>query len=117
MIVVNWNGFMDGNKGSGVVEYKYKIVDSSGNIIVFWILVGNVMNIIYNGLVLMNNIKYFVIVRVVDVVGFNIDVIFDGIIVDIIYLVFIGKVRVIGEDDFINGILCVYILSVLLVIV
>lgn len=115
MIVVNWYGFIDGYKGSGILEYKYKVMDSSGSIIIFWILVGNLINIIYNGLILSNSIKYFVIVKVIDVVGLSVDVILDGFNVDIIYLVFIGKIIVIGKDDVFNGIFCVYILSILLV--
>ena len=34
MLVANWNGFTDGTKGSGIVEYRYKITDSRGTVIV-----------------------------------------------------------------------------------
>ena len=112
MIAVNWNGFTDGNKGSRVVEYKYKISDSSGNITVPWTSVGNVTNITHTGLALMNNVKYFATVKAVDTVGLNTDVTSDGITVDTTHPVFTGKVRVTGEDDFINGTPCVYISSV-----
>ena len=111
MIAANWNGFTDGNKGSGIVEYKYKISDSSGNIIVPWTSAGNATNITNNGLALTNNAKYFVTVKAVDAVGLNTDVTSDGITVDTTHPVFIGTVRVTGEDDFINGTPCVYIPS------
>ena len=112
MIAANWNGFTDGNKGSGVVEYKYKIADSSGNIIVPWTSAGNATNITHNGLALTNNAKYFVTVKAVDAVGLDTDVTCDGITVDTTHPVFTGKVRVTGQDDFINGTPCVYIPSV-----
>ncbi|KAL9987480.1 hypothetical protein ACROYT_G001793 [Oculina patagonica] len=112
MIAANWNGFTDGNKGSGVVEYKYKIADSSGNIIVPWTSAGNATNITHNGLALTNNAKYFVTVKAIDAVGLNTDVTTDGVTVDTTHPVFTGKVLVTGEDDFINGTACVYIPSV-----
>ena len=34
MLVANWNGFTDGTKGGGIVEYSYKITDSRGTVIV-----------------------------------------------------------------------------------
>ena len=111
MIAANWNGFADGNKGSGIVEYKYKIADSKGNIIVPWASAGNATNITHNGLALMNNAKYFVTIKAVDAVGLNTDVTSDGFIVDTTHPVFTGKVLVTGEDDFINGTPCVYIPS------
>ena len=112
MIAANWDGFTDGNKGSGIVEYKYKISDSSGNTTVPWTSVGNATNFTHNGLALTNNAKYFVTVKAVDAVGLNTDVTSDGITVDTTHPVFTGKVRVTGEDDFINGTPCVYISSV-----
>ena len=33
MIAANWKGFTDGSKGSGIVEYKYRITEASENII------------------------------------------------------------------------------------
>ena len=112
MIAANWNGFTDGNKGSGIAEYKYKISDRNGNIIVPWTSAGNATNITHNGLTLTNSAKYFVTVKAVDAVGLNTDVTSDGITVDTTHPVFTGKVKVTGEDDFINGTPCVYISSV-----
>ena len=112
MIAANWNGFTDGSKGSGVVEYQYKIADGSGNIIVPWTSAGNSTNITHDGLTLTNKAKYFVTVKAFDAVGLNTDVTTDGVTVDTTHPVFTGKVLVTGEDDFINGIPCVYIPSV-----
>ena len=36
MIAANWKGFTDGSKVSGIVEYKYRITEASGNIILPW---------------------------------------------------------------------------------
>ena len=111
VIAANWNGFTDGNKGSGIVEYKYKIADSKGNIIVSWTSAGNATKITHNGLALKNNTKYIVTVKATDAVGLNNDVTSDGVTVDATHPVFTGKVLVTGEDDFINGTPCVYIPS------
>ncbi|KAJ7389370.1 hypothetical protein OS493_032227, partial [Desmophyllum pertusum] len=112
MIAANWNGFTDGNKGSGIVEYKYKVTDNRENIIVPWTSAGNSSNITDSGLSLKNNTKYFVTVKAVDAVGLGTDVTTDGVTVDTTHPVFTGKVLVTGEDDFINGTPCVYIPSV-----
>ena len=112
MIAANWNGFTDGNKGSGIVEYKYKILDSSMNIIVPWTSAGSATNITHKGLTLKNGTKYFATVRAVDAVGLSTDVTTDGITVDTTHPVFTGKVIVTGESDSINGTPCVYISSV-----
>ena len=111
MIAANWNGFSDGIKGSGIVEYKYKVTDKSESIIVPWTSSGNATNITHNGLVLKNNTKYFVTVKAFDAVGLSTDVTTDGIIVDTTHPVFTGKVIVTGVDDVINGTPCVYIPS------
>ena len=111
MIAANWNGFKDGNKGSGIVEYKFKIAESSGNVIVPWTSTGNATNITRNGLALKNNTKYIVTIRAIDAVGLNTDVTSDGVTVDTTHPVFTGKVLVTGEDGFINGTPCVYIPS------
>ncbi|KAJ7365967.1 hypothetical protein OS493_002706 [Desmophyllum pertusum] len=112
MIAANWNGFTDGNKGSGIVEYKYKVTDNSGNIIVPWTSAGNATNITHSGLSLKNSTKYFVTVKAVDAVGLSVEITTDGFTVDTTHPVFTGKVLVTGEDDFINGTPCVYIPSV-----
>ena len=112
MIAANWHGFTDGNKGSGIVEYKYKVTDGSGNSVVSWTSAGNATNITHTGLTLGNNAKYFVTVKAIDAVGLNTDVTTDGVTVDTTHPVFTGKVKVTGEDDFINGTPCVYIPSV-----
>ncbi|KAL9987472.1 hypothetical protein ACROYT_G001785 [Oculina patagonica] len=112
MIAANWNGFTDGNTGSGIIEYKYQVKDSSENIIVPWTSVGNATNVKHNGLILLNYTKYFVTVKAIDAVGLSIDVTSDGIMMATTHPVFNGEIRVTGEDDFINGTPCVYIPSV-----
>ena len=112
MIAANWNSFTDGNKGSGIVEYKYRITEASGNIIVPWASAGKATNITHTGLALKNNTKYFVTVKAIDAVGLSTDITTDGVTVDTSHPVFTGKVVVTGEDDFINGTQCVYIPSI-----
>ena len=112
MIAANWNGFTDGNKGSGIVEYKYRITEASGNIILPWTSAGKATNITHTGLALRNNTKYFVTVKAIDAVGLSTDVTTDGVTVDTSHPVFTGKVVVTGEDDVINGTQCVYIPSI-----
>ena len=112
VIAANWHGFTDGSKGSGIVEYRCKITEDGGAIIVPWTSAGNATNITLNGLVLKNNTKYFVTVKAVDAVGLSTDITSDGVTVDTTHPVFTGKVIVTGEDDMINGTPCVYISSV-----
>ncbi|KAJ7365973.1 hypothetical protein OS493_002714 [Desmophyllum pertusum] len=83
MISANWNGFTDGNKGSGIVEYKYKVADENGGTILNWTSAGNATNITLNGLPLKNNTKYFIIVNAIDAVGLSTNVTSDGVLVDI----------------------------------
>ena len=112
MIAANWNGFTDGSKGSGIAEYKYKVTENGGSIIVPWTSAGNATNITHTGLALKNNTKYFVTVQAVDVVGLTTDVTTDGVIVDTSHPVFTGKIMVTGQNDVINGTPCVYIPSI-----
>ena len=112
LIAAHWKSFADGNKGSGIVEYKYRITDSSGRVVVSWTSVGNATNITHTKLMLGNNAKYFVTVRAIDAVGLTTDVTTDGVIVDTTHPVFTGQVKVTGEDDVINGTQCVYVPSV-----
>ena len=112
MIAANWHGFTDGYKGSGISEYKYKVMDSSGSTIIPWTSAGNSTNITHNGLTLRNSIKYFVIVKAIDAVGLSVDVTSDGFNVDTTHPVFTGKITVTGKDDVLNGTPCVYIPSI-----
>jgi len=112
MIAANWNEFTDGNKGSGIVEYKYMISDSNGNITVPWTSAGNATSMAHNGLTLKNNTMYFVTVKAIDAVGLSINVTGDGIKITSTHPVFTGRITVAGEEDFINGTPCVYIPSV-----
>ena len=112
MISANWNGFSDGSKGSGIVEYKYKVTENGGSITVPWTSAGNATNITHDGLALKNNTKYFVTVKAVDAVGISTEVTTDGVTVDTTHPVFTGKVKVTGEDDVINGTPCVYLPSI-----
>jgi len=112
MIAANWNGFTDGNTGSGIKEYKYQITDNNGGIVFSWTSTGNITNITHNGLALKNNTKYFVTVRAIDMVGLSTDVRTDGVIVDTTHPVFTGEVVVTGVEDVINGTACVYIPSI-----
>ncbi|XP_068693727.1 uncharacterized protein [Montipora foliosa] len=111
-IAANWNGFTDGSTGSGIMEYRYKVTDISGSIIVSWTSAGNATNVTHDGLALMNSTKYFVTVRAIDMVGLSTDVTSDGVTVDTTHPVFTGKVVVTGVEDNINGTPCVYIPSV-----
>ena len=111
IIAANWNGFSDGNKGSGILEYRYKITDVNGTTVVSWTTAGNATNITKTGLNLKHNMKYFVVVKAVDAVGLSTNVISDGVIVDTTHPVFSGKVIVTGKDDKINGTPCVYVPS------
>ena len=117
MIAANWNGFTDGNKGSGIMEYKYKVTDNHGSTVVPWTSAGNATNITFNGLLLQNNTKYFVTVKAVDAVGLTTDITSDGVAVDTTHPVFTGKVVVTGVVDIVNGTPCVYISSLSLVTV
>ncbi|KAL9987466.1 hypothetical protein ACROYT_G001779 [Oculina patagonica] len=112
MIAANWHGFTDGSKGSGIIEYKYQVKDSSGNVIVPWTSAGKGTHVTHNGLTLLNDTKYFVTVKAIDAVGLSIDVTSDGIKMTTNHPVFNGKIRVTGENDFINGTPCVYIPSI-----
>ena len=95
------------------MEYRCKVTEDGGGIIVPWTSAGNVTNITLNSrLVLKNNTKYFVTVKAVDAVGLSTDITTDGVTVDTTHPVFTGKVIVTGEDDVINGTPCVYISSV-----
>ena len=117
MIAANWNGFTDGNKGSGIMEYTYKVTDNHGSTVVPWTSAGNATNITFNGLLLQNNTKYFVTVKAVDAVGLTTDITSDGVAVDTTHPVFTGKVVVTGVVDLVNGTPCVYISSLSLVTV
>ena len=117
MIAANWNGFTDGNKGSGIMEYKYKVTDNHGSTVVPWTSAGNATNITLNGLLLQNNTKYFVTVKAVDAVGLTTDITSDGVAVDTTHPVFTGTVVVTGVVDLVNGTPCVYISSLSLVTV
>ena len=112
IIVVNWNGFTDGSTGSGIMEYRYKVTDNSGSIIVSWTSAGNATNVTHDGLALKNNTKYFATVRAIDMVGLSTDVTSDGVTVDTTHPVFTGEVVVTGVENIINGTPCVYIPSV-----
>ncbi|XP_078378028.1 uncharacterized protein LOC144661203 isoform X1 [Oculina patagonica] len=81
-IVANWNGFTDGKKGSGIVEYKYKITSENGSTILNWTLAGNATSVTQNGLPLKNNTKYFVTVEAIDAVGLSTNVTSDGVLID-----------------------------------
>ena len=117
MIAANWNGFTDGNKGSGIMEYKYTVTDNHGSTVVPWTSAGNATNITFNGLFLQNNTKYFVTVEAVDAVGLTTDITSDGVAVDTTHPVFTGKVLVTGVVDLVNGTPCVYISSLSLITV
>ncbi|XP_068740832.1 A disintegrin and metalloproteinase with thrombospondin motifs adt-1-like isoform X4 [Montipora capricornis] len=111
IIAANWNGFTDGSTGSGIMDYRYKVTDITGSIIVSWTSAGKSTNVTHDGLALKNN-KYFVTVRAIDMVGLSTDVTSDGVTVDTTHPVFTGEVVVTGVEDIINGIPCVYIPSV-----
>ena len=110
-ILANWNGFTDGAKGSGIVEYKYKITNSKGDVVVDWTSVGNSTSLKRSGMVLTSGEKYFVTVRAVDAVGWSVDEKSDGVTVDTTHPVFNGEIVVTGTKDVLNGKPCVYVPS------
>ena len=82
MLTANWNGFTDGNRGSGIKEYKYKITQENGNTILNWTSAGNATNFILSGQSLKGNLKYFVTISAIDAVGLSINATSDGVLVD-----------------------------------
>ena len=82
VLAANWNGFTDGNRGSGIIEYKYKITQENGVTILNWTSAGNTTNIIVSGQSLEGDSKYFVTVSAIDVVGLSASATSDGVLVD-----------------------------------
>ena len=81
MLVANWNGFTDGTKGSGIVEYRYKITDSRGTVIVPQKSSETAKSIIYTDLSLTIAEKYSVSVMAIDAVGLTAVAASNGVIV------------------------------------
>ena len=81
MLVANWNGFTDGTKGSGIVEYRYKITDSRGTVIVPQKSSETAKSIIYTDLSLTIAEKYSVSVIAIDAVGLTAVAASNGVIV------------------------------------
>ena len=81
MLVANWNGFTDGTKGGGIVEYRYKITDSRGTVIVPQTSSETAKSIIYTDLSLTNAEKYSVSVMAIDAVDLMAVAASNGVIV------------------------------------
>ena len=105
----NWDGFDDGQKGSGVAEYKYKLTDKNNKNIIAWTSAGLQTNVTVTGLNLVNGNKYFITVRAIDKVGHHKDVKSDGVSIDTSHPVYTGRISVQGESAQNNGVEVIYI--------
>ena len=108
----NWNGFSDGQKGSGIAEYRYKLTDKkSGRVITQWASSGLQTKATITGLNLANGNTYFITVRAVDKVGHHVEASSDGVFIDTTHPVYTGSISVQGETAQKNGETVVYIKS------
>ena len=105
----NWDGFDDGQKGSGLSEYKYKLRDKNDKDITSWASAGLQTKINITGLSLLNGNTYYLTVRAIDKVGNYQDVKSDGVFIDTSHPVYTGSISVQGEDAQKNGETVVYI--------
>ena len=105
----NWNGFDDGQKGSGLAEYRYKLTDRNNKDITSWASASLQTKITITGLNLVNHNTYFLRVRAVDKVGLHSDVKSDGVFIDTSHPVYTGSISVQGEIAQKNGETVVYI--------
>lgn len=105
----NWNGFDDGQKGSGIAEYKYKLTDKNNINITPWASAGLRTKVTVTGLNLVNGNTYFITVRAIDKVGHHKDVKSDGVTMDTSHPVYTGRISVQGESAENNGEEVVYI--------
>ena len=93
----NWNGFDDGNRGSGLAEYQYILTDQNNINVTLWTSVSLQTNITLTGLSLTNGNTYYITVRAIDRVGNYNDRKSDGVYIDTTHPVYTGKVIVQGE--------------------
>ena len=105
----NWNGFDDGQKGSGIAEYKYKLTDKNKKDITSWTSTGLQTKVTVTGLNFVNGNTYFITVRAIDKVGHHKDVKSDGVTIDTSHPVYTGRISVQGESAQNNGEEVVYI--------
>ncbi|XP_028398913.1 uncharacterized protein LOC114522435 [Dendronephthya gigantea] len=108
----NWNGFSDGQKGSGIAEYRYKLTDKkTSQVITQWASSGLQTKATITGLNLANGNTYFITVRAVDKVGHYTEASSDGIFIDTTHPVYTGSISVQGETAQKGGETLVYIRS------
>jgi hypothetical protein len=93
----NWHGFDDGQKGSGLAEYKYKLTDKNTNDITSWVSAGLHTKANITGLNLLDGNTYYVTVRAIDKVGHHKDVKSNGVFIDTSHPVYTGSMSVQGE--------------------
>ncbi|XP_028399031.1 uncharacterized protein LOC114522524 [Dendronephthya gigantea] len=108
----NWNGFRDGEKGSGIAEYKYKFTNKNdGRIVTQWSSSGLQTETTITGLNLVNGNTYYITVRAVDEVGNYVEINSDGVFIDTSHPVYTGNLTVQGQTAIKNGEMVVYIRS------
>ena len=93
----NWNGFDDGVRGSGLIEYLYILTNQSDMNITSWTSAGLQTNITISGLILADSTTYYITVRAVDKVGNYKDVKSDGVYIDTTHPVYTGEMTIEGE--------------------
>ena len=107
----NWNGFDDGEQGSGLAEYKYKLTDKKSKDITSWTSSGLQTNATITGLKLVNGNMYYITVRAIDNVGHYKDVKSDGASIDTSHPVYTGTISAQGQMAEKDGENVVYIRS------
>ena len=105
----NWGGFDDGQKGSGLAEYRYKLTDKNNKDVTSWASAGLQTNTAITDLSLVNGNTYYITVRAVDKVGHYKEVKSDGVFVDTSHPVYTGSLSVKGEKAQKGGETVVYI--------
>ncbi|XP_028399030.1 uncharacterized protein LOC114522523 [Dendronephthya gigantea] len=108
----NWYGFSDGQKGSGIGEYKYRLVEENDRgVITQWSSSDLQTKATITGLSLVNGKTYYIAVRAVDKVGNYVEIKSDGVSIDTSHPVYTGNISVQGEIAQKNGETIVYIRS------
>ena len=99
----NWHGFDDGQKGSGLAEYKYKLTDKNNTDITSWVSADLQTKMNISGISLLNGNTYYITVRAIDKVGHYKDVKSDGVFIDTSHPVYTGSISIQGEVAQKNG--------------
>ena len=93
----NWYGFDDGNRGSGLAEYKYRLTDQNDVNITPWTSASLRKNVTLSGISLRDTNTYYITVRAIDKVGHYKEVKSDGVYIDTTHPVYAGKLIVEGQ--------------------